>query len=93
MEEAKQITRGIIEEYGIDLIAVGNGTASRETEAFVAELIRELDRECYYVIVNEAGASVYSASKTAREEFPTWMRPPAAPSPSPAGCRIPWRNW
>ncbi|MFS8611660.1 MAG: Tex family protein [Planifilum fulgidum] len=70
VDEAKRITRGIIEEYGIDLIAVGNGTASRETEAFVAELIRELDRECYYVIVNEAGASVYSASKTAREEFP-----------------------
>lgn len=68
--EAKQITRKIIEAYRVDLIAIGNGTASRETEAFVAELLQELEREIYYVVVNEAGASVYSASKTAREEFP-----------------------
>jgi uncharacterized protein len=68
--EAKATVKQIVEDYGVDLIAIGNGTASRETEAFVAELIREMDRELYYVIVNEAGASVYSASKLAREEFP-----------------------
>ncbi|BCU80481.1 RNA-binding transcriptional accessory protein [Polycladomyces abyssicola] len=68
--EAKATVKRIVEDYGVDLIAIGNGTASRETEAFVAELIREMDRELYYVIVNEAGASVYSASKLAREEFP-----------------------
>jgi len=70
VEEAKATVKRIVEDYGVDLIAIGNGTASRETEAFVAELIREMDRELYYVIVNEAGASVYSASKLAREEFP-----------------------
>ncbi|MDN4594603.1 RNA-binding transcriptional accessory protein [Polycladomyces subterraneus] len=68
--EAKATVKRIVEDYGVDLIAIGNGTASRETEAFVAELIREMDLELYYVIVNEAGASVYSASKLAREEFP-----------------------
>ena len=69
-EEAKQIVKQYIEEYAIDIIAIGNGTASRETEAFIAETIREVDRTVYYVMVNEAGASVYSASKLAQEEFP-----------------------
>lgn len=59
-----------IEEHNIDTIAIGNGTASRESEQFVADLLKELDREVAYVIVNEAGASVYSASAEAREEFP-----------------------
>ncbi|MFC4075326.1 Tex family protein [Salinithrix halophila] len=70
VEEAKQTVRRLIEEYSIDLIAIGNGTASRETESFIAELMREVDRDLYYIMVNEAGASVYSASKLAREEFP-----------------------
>ncbi|SDX33798.1 uncharacterized protein SAMN05444487_11475 [Marininema mesophilum] len=70
VKEAKETVRGLIEKYDIELIAVGNGTASRETESFIADLIKEMDRELYYIMVNEAGASVYSASKLAREEFP-----------------------
>ncbi len=60
----------LIEKHNIDVIAVGNGTASRETEQLVAEVIKETDREVFYVIVSEAGASVYSASAVAKEEFP-----------------------
>lgn len=62
--------RELIERHNVDIVAIGNGTASRETELLVAEVIQELDRELYYVIVNEAGASVYSASEVAAEEFP-----------------------
>lgn len=69
-EEAKQKIKQYIDQYDIDMIAIGNGTASRETETFIADVIRECERSVYYVIVNEAGASVYSASKLAREEFP-----------------------
>lgn len=68
--EAKARIKQYIEEYDIDIIAIGNGTASREAESFIAETIRECEKSIYYVIVNEAGASVYSASKLAREEFP-----------------------
>ena len=70
--EAKTILRRLVDKYQIDIIAIGNGTASRETELMIAELIKELkpDKEIYYVIVNEAGASVYSASSIAKEEFP-----------------------
>ncbi|WFA05849.1 MULTISPECIES: Tex family protein [Bacillus] len=60
----------IIEEFQIEVIAIGNGTASRETEQFIADLLKGIDRKVYYLIVNEAGASVYSASELAREEFP-----------------------
>jgi protein Tex len=76
-EKAQQTLRKLITQYNIDVIAIGNGTASRETEQLVAELIRELEKETGksgkigYVIVNEAGASVYSASEAARQEFPT----------------------
>lgn len=70
IEEAKKIVNEIIEEYGVQIIAIGNGTASRETEQFVADVIKENRLETKYVIVNEAGASVYSASSLAREEFP-----------------------
>ena len=59
-----------IEEYQVEMIAIGNGTASRESELFVSENLKQLKREVFYVIVNEAGASVYSASEIAREEFP-----------------------
>lgn len=69
-EEAKQKVLGILREYPIEIVAIGNGTASRETEQFVTELLKEVEREIYYLIVNEAGASVYSASDLAREEFP-----------------------
>lgn len=60
----------IIEDFQIEVIAIGNGTASRETEQFIADLLKNIDRKVYYLIVNEAGASVYSASELAREEFP-----------------------
>nr|WP_093231281.1 Tex family protein [Thermoflavimicrobium dichotomicum] len=70
VEEAKQTVLKLLETYPIDIIAIGNGTASRETESFIANVIKEVDRTVYYVIVNEAGASVYSASKLAKEEFP-----------------------
>ncbi|MGL4346451.1 MAG: Tex family protein [Cellulosilyticaceae bacterium] len=70
VEEAKKKIKGLIKTYDIDLLAIGNGTASRETEKFVADTLREIDKTVHYVIVNEAGASVYSASKLATEEFP-----------------------
>lgn len=69
-EEAKKVLRNLIEKYDVNLFSIGNGTASRETEKFVADMIKELDKKLHYVIVNEAGASVYSASKLATEEFP-----------------------
>ena len=68
--EAKRIVKRLIEKYNITLISVGNGTASRESEQVIVELLKELDRPVQYVIVSEAGASVYSASKLATEEFP-----------------------
>ena len=70
VEESKKILKDIIKKYHVDLISVGNGTASRESEQVIVELIKELDTPLQYVIVNEAGASVYSASKLATEEFP-----------------------
>ena len=72
VEEAKTVLARLIRKYKIDLISVGNGTASRESEAIIADFIRETKLPVRYVIVNEAGASVYSASKLATEEFPTF---------------------
>lgn len=72
VDEAKAELKKLIEKYDINLISVGNGTASRESEQVIVELIKELDRPVQYVIVNEAGASVYSASKLATEEFPNF---------------------
>ncbi len=69
-EEAKEKIAALVRKYGVEVIAIGNGTASRETEALVAEVIKEADLEAKYIIVNEAGASVYSASPIAKEEFP-----------------------
>ncbi len=70
--EAKAELKRLIAKYHVDLISVGNGTASRESEQVIVELLKELDRPVQYVIVNEAGASVYSASKLATEEFPNF---------------------
>lgn len=67
---SKKVLLDLIKEYNIDVIAIGNGTASRESEEFVADVIKEADRKVEYIIVNEAGASVYSASKLAISEFP-----------------------
>ncbi len=69
-EKSKQILLDLINKYNIDIIAIGNGTASRESEAFVASVIKEAKRKVEYIIVSEAGASVYSASKLAISEFP-----------------------
>lgn len=70
VEGAKKVLKGLIEKYDIDIISIGNGTASRESETFVSEMIKEIDNEVQYVIVSEAGASVYSASELANEEHP-----------------------
>lgn len=69
-KEAKGLFKQLANEFAADIIAIGNGTASRETEQFVVEMLPELSKKAAYIIVNEAGASVYSASDIAREEFP-----------------------
>ena len=69
-EGSKKIVLDLIDKYNIDIIAIGNGTASRESETFIANVIKDAKRSVSYIIVNEAGASVYSASKLAIEEFP-----------------------
>ncbi len=70
VEEAKKIVKALIAKFNIDIIAIGNGTASRETEIFAAGVIKELDKKVKYMVVSEAGASVYSASKLGAQEFP-----------------------
>ena len=70
--EAKRVLRKMIETYHVTLISVGNGTASRESEQFIAEFLKEIPQKVQYVITNEAGASVYSASRLATEEFPNF---------------------
>ena len=72
VEEAKKVLKKLIDKYKITLISVGNGTASRESELVIVDLLKELKTPVQYVIVNEAGASVYSASKLATEEFPNF---------------------
>lgn len=70
--ETKRIVKGLIDKYNISLISVGNGTASRESEQVIVEMLKEINKPVQYIIVNEAGASVYSASKLATEEFPNF---------------------
>ena len=70
LEQSKIIVKNLIEKYKVDIISIGNGTASRESEKFCADLIRDYKLNCKYVITSEAGASIYSASKLAIEEFP-----------------------
>ncbi len=72
IEESKKTVKALINKYGISLISLGNGTASRESEVIIADIIKEADSHVEYAIVNEAGASVYSASKLATEEFPNF---------------------
>lgn len=72
IEEAKKIIKDLIYKYNVSVIAIGNGTASKETEIFVSELLSEIDREVFYMVVSEAGASVYSASELAAKEFPQY---------------------
>ena len=71
-EEAKRILKRLIDKYGVNVISIGNGTASRESEQFVAQLLHEMEHPLSYMVVSEAGASVYSASKLAAEEFPQY---------------------
>ncbi|MBR6708556.1 MAG: helix-hairpin-helix domain-containing protein, partial [Clostridia bacterium] len=70
IEESKRVVKRLIKTHGVNVISIGNGTASKESEIFIADLIRELDEDVKYIVVSEAGASVYSASKLAAEEFP-----------------------
>ena len=70
VNNSKLILKNLIKEYNVDIIAIGNGTASRESEALVASLIKEVDKGVSYIIVSEAGASIYSTEKVAQEEFP-----------------------
>ena len=72
VEESKKVVKDLIRKYNISLISLGNGTASRESEMIIVDLIKEIPEQVQYVIVNEAGASVYSASKLATEEFPNF---------------------
>jgi protein Tex len=73
VKEAREKFIQILKNYRIEMVAIGNGTASRETEQFVSDILKEMEKEIYYLIVNEAGASVYSASDLAREEFPEYQ--------------------
>ena len=70
MEQSEIIVKNLIDKYKVDIVAIGNGTASRESEKFIADMIKKYNLNCKYVIVSEAGASIYSASKIAIEEFP-----------------------
>lgn len=72
IEQGKVLVKSLIQKHGVSIIAIGNGTASRESEAFVADLIKEIPQKVAYMVVSEAGASVYSASKLAAEEFPEY---------------------
>lgn len=72
LNKANKILKALIEKYNVDIIAIGNGTASKETEGAVAALLKTLNREVFYMVVSEAGASVYSASKLGSEEFPEY---------------------
>ena len=72
VEEAKAVVKKLIQKYNITLISLGNGTASRESEQIIVEMLKEISAKVQYIIVNEAGASVYSASKLATEEFPNF---------------------
>lgn len=70
IEEAKVTVKRLIRKWGVNVVAIGNGTASKESEIFIADVLKELDNGCKYIMVSEAGASVYSASKLAADEFP-----------------------
>ena len=80
-QEAREILKKLIDKYKVTLISLGNGTASRESETLIVDLLKEINKDIKYVIVNEAGASIYSASKAATEEFPDfdeWQRSAAS---------------
>lgn len=70
VEDAEKVMRQLIDKYSVDIISIGNGTASKESEIFTSNLLKKIERKVYYMVVSEAGASVYSASKLGAEEFP-----------------------
>ena len=92
VKEAKKTVHDLIRKYHVTLISLGNGTASRESEQVITELLKEIPEKVSYVIVNEAGRIVYSASKLATEEFPELMWDRGAPLPSREDCRTLWRS-
>lgn len=92
-ERARETLLAIAQRWGVQVIAIGNGTASRETEALVADVIKAAAFPLQYVMVSEAGASVYSASEAARAEFPAWMPRSAAMSRLRAACKTHWPSW
>ena len=88
----------LVVQHGVELISIGNGTGSRETDKLAIEVIKLVaaqkpEQKVVKVVVSEAGASVYSASAFAAAEFPSWMSVCAAPFPSPGACKIRWRSW
>ena len=89
VDEAKAVLKKLISKYHITLISLGNGTASRESEQIIVQLLKEIPEPVQYIIVNEAGASVYSASKLATEEFPQFD----VPHPWRAACRTHSQSW
>ena len=72
VEDAARVVKRLVTRHGVDVIAIGNGTASRESEVFIADILQSMDTDCKYIIVSEAGASIYSASQLAAEEFPEY---------------------
>lgn len=91
-EESKKIITNLVNKYNIDIIAIGNGTASRESEQFIARVIKEEKLPVEYIIVSEAGASVYSASKLAIEEFPDLTVEKEVLYPLEEDSKIPYQN-
>ena len=89
---AKETVKKLIRKYNITLISLGNGTASRESEQVIVEMLKEITENVHYVITNEAGASVYSASKLATEEFPNFDVG-QVPHPLPDAFRTLWQSW
>ncbi len=92
VEEAKKIVKDMIRKYKITLISIGNGTASRESEQIVVEMLKEIKEPVQYVITNEAGASVYSASKLPRKNFRNLMLDSEVPHPLQEEFRIHWQS-
>ena len=92
IEASEKTVLSLIKKYDISLISVGNGTASKESELFIANLLKKVDRPCKYLIVSEAGASVYSASELAAKEFPDFDVTQRSAVSLRAACRTRWRS-
>lgn len=93
VDEAKAVLKKLISKYHITLISLGNGTASRESEQIIVQLLKEIPEPVQYIIVNEAGASVYSASKLATEEFPQFDVGQRSAASMARACRTHSQSW